>query len=689
MKFGPVPPNRIPQQDPAKVMLLAERWQRSTFAHDKWATPAKEAVDFFEGRQYTDAQLAALKRQKRPALKFNIIAPIVRLVAGYHANNKSDIQFSPGHDNRSTDDVAETLSKLEKAAASDNMLEFVDPDVFMMGLISGRGFYDTRLDWEKNNLGEIKTSYLSPFMVKVDPDADTYDLNESASFIQIDKMVSIDEIEAAFGKNVAELVRPWTMGQTPHSPVMSQVVNGEIAPVRYFGQREDADTSYWDNFYSLLGDFVDTRRKTIRLIETQHKVRELRNVMIDLETGDMKALPLDWGADKIQKALLYAQLVNNPCQVEVRAVERQQWTTMCGDLLLYDAPSLYEGYTTTGYFPYFREGFTRGMVEDLVDPQKEKNKSRSNRVEIESKTANGGWMYHQDSLTPVQKQKLQQFGSTPGVDIEWKGAVDGKPQQIQPSTPSQAYRNLENDSDQDIRRISGVNESALGDTDISNQSGRAIEARQRQAVVSVKTYMDNFRRTKLLLGRYNHLPIFQTYYTEERIYRVTGEDGKKAPIYINQLLLDPVSNTKRILNDLTIGKYSVTVDDGPLSPSFEAAQFDEAMLILAKLGPALGNYMPIFADLILGMSSLPRKQEWIDRLQKVMAAMGIPVDGDGAPVPGGMPMGAPGAAPGGAPPGGAPPLALPAQGGAPGMAPQAPPRPLGGSAPPAGASLAP
>lgn len=639
MKFGPIPPKKLPEQDTEKVLLLAERWQRASYSHEKWATPAKVHYDFFENRQYTEEQIAAAGKSK-PLLKFNMIAPIVRLVIGYHGQNRSDIQFSPAHDPLATDDVATALSGLEKAIVTDNLLEFIDPDVFMDGLVCGRGWFDTQLDWERNDLGEVRTVSLDPFSVKVDPDANTYDINESASYMMTDKMVSVDEIEGNFGKQVADLVRPWTRGQTPLAPLSSVIFNDEITPIRSFGLREDADRDYWDNLYSLMGDFVDVHRKTIRLIETQYKLRELRNVMIDLETGDKKVLPDDWGRDKIDKALLYAEMVGNPCIVQQRMVERFHWTTMCGDMILYDAPSFYDAFTMTGYFPYFRRGVTRGMVEDLVDAQKEKNKSHNNRVEIESKTANGGWLYGDDAFDAVQEANLKKFGSQPGVNIKYKANAKNKPERIDASPPATAYERLERSSDEDMHRISGINETALGQESNKAQSGRAYEALQRQAVVSVQMYMDHFRRTKHLLGQ-RHLHIIQNYYTEQRIYRVTGEDGKKAPIVINQMMMDPVSNGKRIINDVTLGKYSVVVDDAPLSPSFAAAQYDEMMALVEKLA-AGGMSITPFLDLIIGMSSMPRKNEWIDRITTLLGAQQAPVPGGAPPAPGGAPPPGPG-----------------------------------------------
>lgn len=636
--FGPRPTQVLPAQDSAKVLLLAERWQRAAYAQQIWAKGAKEAVEFFEGKQYTDAQIAARRAARQPWGKFNIIAPIVRLVLGYQRNNKTDCKFEPGNDSMSSEDVAEVLQKLEKAIAKMNQAEFVDGEVFLDGLICARGFFDDRLDFTDNDLGEIKSIALDPFRVYPDPDAHTYDLNDSASYIQISQMTSIDEIEANLGKSVADLVRPWTMGQTPMGPATSIIVNDEITPVRTFGLREDSTVEHWDTFYSLMGDFVDRHRKTIRTIETQYKVREPRVVLIDLETGDRKVVPDDWDRQKIEKVLYWAETQGNPLRAERRMVERLHWTTMVGDIIIHDAPSIYDRYTMSGFYPYFRRGQTRGMVEDLIDPQKEKNNRRNARIEIESKTANGGWKYHENSLDPDMEQRLKRFGSAPGVNIKWKGQLP--PEQIQPAQPPVGVQRLEADADEDIRRISGINESALGEIE-TVQSGRAIEARQRQAVISVQMYMDNFRRSKQIAAR-NRLSIIQRHYTEERIYRVDGDDGKLQPVIINQIIMDPNSPAKRIVNDVGVGKYVVMVNDTPLSATFAAAQFEEMMAILDKMGPALGQTLPFFSDLILGMSSLPRKDEWVERFKQVAQAMGMPVPGGGAPPPpppgGGQPM---------------------------------------------------
>lgn len=618
MKFGPVPPKKLPKQDPTKVLLLAERWQRAAYAQQRWATGAKIAVDFFEGRQWTEDQLRTMHRARRPAFKFNMIAPLVRLVLGYQRSNKTDITFQAGQDMRSSENTAEALTRLEKIIATNSHQDYVDTEVFLDGLICARGYFDTRLDFETNDLGECKTYAADPFSVYPDPDADTYDFNETSAHIMQTKYVSLDEIEGTFGGQAMELLRPFVLGITPLAPVSSYIIADEISPIRTYGERADNEDAWWDSFYSLVGDFVDTSRKTIRVIDCQWKVRERKNVLIDLESGDKEPLPDNWGQDKIQKVLLYAQQVGNPVAIQRRIVERIQWTTIAGDLILYDQPSLYDGFTLTPYFPYFRRGITRGMVEDLIDPQLEKNKHRSARSEIAAKTANGGWIYSDDAFTPEQERNLQRYGSAPGVNIKFAATAKHPPEQLQPAGPANAHKILEVDAAQDLKEIAGINEAALGQ-EMAVQSGRAIQAKQRQAVLSIQTYMDNFKRSKMMVGE-RHLQIIQRYYTEPRMYRVLGKGGHFEQILLNQEQQDPSSGLAALTNDVTVGKYAVAIDDAPLSDTFLNAQFEEMLTILQKMGPAIAPYLPMAADLIIDMSSLPRKEEWIARIKQIFQA---------------------------------------------------------------------
>lgn len=685
MKFGAVARDKLPQQNVELLNLFTERWQRATWAQQRWAELATMSTDFMESRQYAEDVRTAMRQGRRVALTLNKINPIVRLILGYQRNNKLDIKFQPGNDAAATQSVADILTALEKSVATQNMEDFVDAAVFLDGIVTGRGWYSTKLDFSNNDLGELKRTSVDPFEVFPDPDTTTYDINETASYVNHARWVSLDEVEHEFGPRAAELVRPFVYGDTPVGNITNAMVDDIVMPIRAMGMRDQGLSQWWDDFYVRMGDFADKYRKTIRVIQMEHYRSEVRNVFIDLETGDRKVLPRTFGQDKIQKIMLYAEQVGNPVVIQPRKVRVPWVSTVIGDLIVHNAESVYDSFTMTGYFPYFRRGITRGVVEDLIDPQREVNKRRSVEIEMISKSANGGWMIPENSMRPQEEMKLRRYGSTPGVVLKYRVQANGsKPEQITPQVSPANHERLERSANEDIRSISGVNESALGEVPNSNASGKALEARQRQAVISIQLYMDNQKQSKTLLGK-KDINIFQTHYSEPRIFRAIGEDSKLAMHEINVRQTDPANSAiVRIINDITVGKYAAVVDPVPLSATFQSAQFDEMMTLLEKLAPALGGQIGAFADLIIQASSLSRKDDWVQRWQQVIGnSIGVQADGMGAsPAMGGV-LGVPPmmAGAGGMPGAGAPPAGLPAPPGAvPGQ-----PQPMPPGAAPGGA----
>lgn len=646
--FGPLPPRRLPQQNAERTRLLADRWWRASMAQTKWAESAKECVDFLEGRQWTEAQLRELARQRRPALKFNKIAPLVRLVLGYMRNNRTDITYLPANDGPGTEPVAEILTKIVKQIGERNQLPWVDAEVFMDGVTTGRGFYDHRLSFKDNDLGEVQIKAVDPFTVFIDPDADSYDLND-AKHVTVSRWVDIEEIEFTYGPDAAALVKPFVGSQaaTWGGFPFLDISGPEVTPIRSFGQVEDRSLLPFQDFFHT--ELIDRTRKSVRVIDQQHYVTKWGPTFIDLETGDMLPVPAHFTRVEVEKALAHAAALGNPMVVDTRPIRRVRWTVMIGDAVVFDDWSIYQSYSLTGFFPYFRRGVTRGMIEDLLDPQREINKRRSAEIEIVGRSAHSGFLYHEKGVSPEMKALIKAKGSDPGINIEWTGDAHMKPERIQPAAPPTAMERLEQKANDDMRQISGVNEAALG-IDDKVQSGRAWEARQRQAVIGIQMYLDNFSRSKELLGR-RQLEMVQRHYSEERVFRIVGEGGQTEQIWINRLT-DPATGATLAdrLNDITIGRYTVAVDEHPLSATFANAQFEEMMMLLQKLGPLGQALIQLRPDLVVDLSSLPRKEEWKQALiaaaqavagQQAAAAAaegevppeGAPPAGPGAPLP--------------------------------------------------------
>lgn len=638
----------LPDQDQELIRIMALRWMRAAGPHNEWAKIGKRCVEMIEGQHWTPSQKAMMQELKRSALTFNMINPLYRLIVGYQSSNRMDIAFRPTNDAVATQDVADVLTGVIKAEGDRMDLKYADTDVFSDGIIAGRGFWDMRLCFENNDFGDMKVTAADPFSQYIDPDSDSYNLDETAAYMQESVWTDVDHINATYGSAAAQAVENLTTA-THQSSLLHFLGEQDVSPARYFGQYADdkAMGNWTDVFHT---DFIDRQAKRIRLLDSQYRVTQIKPVFIDLETGDREPIPDEWmkpeNHHKIEAALSHAEQLGNPLIIKRRPVKRIRWTVSVADVLLFDGWSPYNHYTKVGFFPYFRRGKTRGFVEDLIDPAMEVNKKRSVLNDILNRNANSGWIYEENTLDPEQEANLRKYGATPGINIKWKRAANGtseRPMRIEPGDYPHGLDKLEEKAQMDLYKISGINESSLGQLD-KVQSGRAIEARQRQAVLAIQMYQDNFSRSKKLQGG-KMRDIVQKHYTEQRVYRVLGEDSKIVVHEINKKIMTGGNAVGR-LNDITLGKYSVVVDETPISATFKQGQFEEVMMLLEKLGPigmALAQTAP---DLIIDQTTLPRKDEWKQRLMGATSAAAMaagPANGkQGAPpalpAPGGPPM---------------------------------------------------
>lgn len=612
-------PEDMPEQNVNLVMLAGDRYVRASAAMEEWAATAKKAIDYLEGRQWTAEELAKAEQEGRPALTYNKMAPLARLVLGYFTNNRIDPKFIPDDTGVATEAVASGITKLCKRISENNQEPYIDSEITLDGLATGRGFYDHRLSFEENILGEIKVSSRDPFTIKLDPDGEHYNLNESCVFVQEDRMVGVDEIELVYGKGAAALVWPlvYRSGYAGMPTSLIQYAMETITPWRTFGGQYAETANGYMAIESYLMNCFDRARKSVRLVDMQHKVKLWRRYLVDMETGDKQAVPDSMDDTKLKNIMAWSQEQfarkgkASPLRVIKQLGYRMRWTTLVGDIVVYDQWSPYETFTITGYFPYFRRGKTRGMLEDLIDPQDDINKHRSANTDIVMRAAHSGWKYHETSLTPEEQDRLERYGAAPGFNMKWKGQVE--PKKIETSAPPMAFERLEQRGADDLKEISGINNELLG-MDDTVKSGRAIEARQRQGVMAVQIYMDNNKRTKELCAR-KKIEIIQSKYTEQRVYRIIGDQGKPDLITLNQRMA-----SGEIVNNVAIGKYKVQIDETPLSASFAAAQFDEAMELVEK------GVIPkeIMQDVIIDASSMPHKDAIKKRAQMLQKAMGLP-----------------------------------------------------------------
>lgn len=164
----------------------------------------------------------------------------------------------------------------------------------------------------------------------------------------------------------------------------------------------------------------------------------------------------------------------------------------------------------------------------------------------------------------------------------------------------------------EIKATSGIFDPSLGQQ--SNEvSGRAIAQRQRQGEIATFNYSDNLakgiRRTWEIL-----IDLIPPVYDTERSIRILGVDGAEKYVKINSPRQDPATGQMVVQNDLSRGKYDVTVTVGP---SF-STQRQEATELYTQLGQAVPQLWGVAGDLIMQSMDLPYSQQIAERMKALL-----------------------------------------------------------------------
>lgn len=630
----------LPRQDYTAIAMHAHRWARGTEAMVKWAEDGARCVNYYENKQWSDADRGKLERSGRPVLTINRIKPLVNLAVGYHLNNQTDKKVAPASDGTGVAATAEVLTHVMKNIAETNQEQFVDTEWYLDGILTGRGFMDRRMDFEKNAYGEVKVVSKDPFTIILDPDGDTYDPAEH-NWIMEQRWIDLDAVAHYYGRRAAALVGPMIngsgiVGSMPYGGIGGSDIE-QLAPWRTFAGGMNNAAAPFSNGYTW-SDWTDPYRKTVRMVEIQHYQRTMRWHFTDLETGDRSPVPDDWGPERVQRAVQFARQNGQQIMLQNLPVKRLRTSHLVGDVMVYDDWSPYDTPTLIPFFPYFRRGQTRGMVEDLLGSQDEVNVRRSARLNIVGRSANSGWKVAKGSVDSRTAEQLRTGGGKPGLYLEFdtKGGTLPPPTEIQPSQSPVSIRELEHEAAGDLEYIAGINRAALGQFDGANTSGEALKVRQGGTVLGLEIFQKNYHRTQILAGR-KDIALIQRFYTRERIVRVIGTNSTDPiEVTINQATADG------IVNRVDIGRYDVSVKDQSMMDTFLAMQFDELMTMREK-------GIPVPASFIIDASSIGRKDELklqIQAQEQAAAAAGIPPGGAppgpaGAAAPPPGPMGAP------------------------------------------------
>lgn len=553
--------------------------------HDDWVKIAQKCDAYFVGEQWEEDTADQLDSEGRPHVTINQVLPTVNAIMSEHVRTRQEIIFSP-RAHGATEDVATALSKITKQIQYNNESKWVEQQVVADGIIEDRGYFDIRIDFSDNIMGEIREIALDPRDVLLDPGAKEYDPSTWTEVTRT-RWLTPDQIAVFYGMSKADELRSRSVSQR----LSADSIEWDTG-TRTFG--DDGEFSYVQNDEDLRAV------KRVRIIERQHKQYTRCKYFVDPIEGDMRRVPDNWDDVKVASHAITFEL-----EMIEKPVLRIRWTTSADDVLLYDEWSLYERFTIVPFFPYFRRGKPSGLVRHLLSPQDMLNKITSQELHVVNTTANSGWIFESGSLVNMSADDLEQVGAKTGLVLEFKRGTT-PPEKIQPNTVPSGLDHIADKAQIFFRSVSGIPETMVGQQS-REISGVAVDNINAAGAGSLDIVWDNLAKTRQWRAEF-YLELLQSWYTERRIMQVTKLDedgnGQTEDLIVN----DSVEG--QLVNNLSLGEYAVIVSSQRSRDATMDAEFAQ-MIEMRNAGLAIPDWA------IVGVSRLENKAEIVEVMKKI------------------------------------------------------------------------
>jgi hypothetical protein len=543
------------ERDVAREVFARQHEIRSR-GGDDFARRARRCEDYYlgGGLQWRSEDRAVIEGEGRPCYEINDIMPAVNAAGGYQIANRMDVAFLP-LGNGTNEYLARVFSKYAKHCLDGAGYRDRETELFLDGLIQQRGFIDVRMDYQRNSKGDVRIDALDPMDVGIDPDAREYDPDDWSD-ATIARYLTLTQIEGKYGKSAAQACKEHG---SKYGRYGSQGLDVSAVPRSGFGDATGQFEWYGAGLsYQIAGNLT-------RYLIIERQSNEYQNCLVgEYPTGDIKILE---GVDRAQIALYISQGV----LVTKRRMRRVRFETVIPDAVIYNGIVPYEHFTIIPFFPYFRRGRTRGLVDNAMSSQDMTNKFASQYGAVINTVANSGWQLEKGQLTNMTTKQLERKGSMTGVILERMPGT-APLVKIEPNPVPAGIEKMIQFGADGIRRATGINESLMG-AGSEDMSGVAIQSRQFAAQQQLAIPLWRLSQTRRMVAL-RLRKMIQSFMIDERVARITETDDygceKHTMMPVNQVQPDG-----SVLHDLTIGDYDIVVTEQPINVTFDNSQFEQ------------------------------------------------------------------------------------------------------------------
>ncbi len=324
--------------------------------------------------------------------------------------------------------------------------------------------------------------------------------------------------------------------------------------------------------------------------------------------------------DEVKAAFL--QEFGEEMTIEVVKDKKIKWMHFTGDHILLDAdsPLPYPGFSIVPMFAFTdvskRTMNHFGIVKGMIDPQKEVNKRWSQALNMLNNQVQPGVFAEVDAFVD-EAQAMQSMKESGGITYLNAGALtSGKIQERNLPTFPNAPMQMEQYSQDIMRKITGINPDLLGQDRGRQEPGVVIRLRQQQGVTLLKPLFRNFNLMKKAVFK-RMLAIICEYMPDDQILRILGEADRYQLDKQRGIIQDKMTGQTAELRNVRDLIYNIKAEQAPGNMTQRMMELSTLMEMMQAGFPV--DPLHVIDKLELPASEKARWEEYISQQQQSQA----------------------------------------------------------------------
>lgn len=598
-----------------KLETAKKLFTESVTLDSKWQNAAREDFMFKDGFQWTANERRILTEELRPVLTFNLAKSSIDLIMGMNEDNKVVFRCSPVDP---TDGfLCDVLNDLDYWLSQNNRFEDEEDDALESGVVSGRGYVAIDFVPDPKRFGDIIITEINVPVNEIhfDPSARRKDLSD-ARYIFWDRWFSITDFRVKYPKVKKNKIEEFINRNRGVSIDTPQQMYDSDSVVFDTSADYSSDTSDYNK--PMDTEFFDKRTEMIRVVHMEYWVPYKRTYLF---IPDEQVWEEITDKDrKVVEAEFMKAFPDSEFTTETMMDKKVRWMQFTGMEILYDddSPLPHPGFSICPVFIYGdtskRTANHYGIIRLLKDPQREVNKRWSQALNLLNQQVQPGTYAETDAFVDVKQ--AEQSMKDPG-SITWvnPGAINGGKikERTVPRFPD-APMQMEQFSQEIIKKITGINPDLLGQDRGRQEPGVVIRLRQQQGITLLKPIFKSYNNMKrdLFIRR---LAVVMSYMPDSQILRILGS-GDRYTIDPNQgIITDNQSGLQANIRDVRNLAYNVTSEES-------SGNMSKRMLELTALMEMQKSGFPVDPIQMIEKMNIPEndKQRWLKYIESQQQA---------------------------------------------------------------------